>query len=91
MHRTEINHSLRTFTKTTTTIDVVKIRKQVTLKAMYFIYVLFSYMTGSPILRDGVCQWWRSYVQDTAGWEIQRTRGCVRYLACSLMFRVTGI
>lgn len=36
------------------------------------------FFTGSPVLCYGVCQWWRSHVQNSAGREIQRTSGCVR-------------
>ena len=35
---------------------------------------------GPAVLCDGVCQWWRPYVPDTAGWQVQGAGGRVSCL-----------
>jgi len=32
---------------------------------------------GSIVFRDGVCEWWRSYVPYTEGGQVQGACGCV--------------
>ena len=45
---------------------------------MFTLYTIPLYtVTGPFILCDGVCQWWRSDVQDPAGGQVQRTSSCV--------------
>lgn len=56
-----------------------KRKKQVVLLNKYLVVNnANNFFSGSPVLCHGVCQWWRSHVQNSAGREIQRTSGCVR-------------
>ena len=43
---------------------------------------------GPIVFCDGVCEWWRSYVPNTASWKIQRTSCSVRILVYLFIFYI---